>query len=127
MRDPFSIHRYLPAIVAVILSIWYAQSFYDTASPIPIDAVVDTGPVTLSTGLSLPETPRTAFSSIGPIKDDRDDDAAWKAARHGIAIERTQPSQDSPAAFIPLPPAPAVASNAFRLFQVYLATQRFRL
>jgi len=130
MRDFLSVHRYLPAILAVLLSIWYGQSFADTLSPTTLDAVAGIGSTSLPAepaDLWLPEAPRTADSPIGPIKDDRDDDAAWESGRHDSPIDRSPPRQVSPALFIPLPSAPAVASNAFRLFPIYRATQRFRL
>jgi len=130
MRDFLSVHRYLPAILAVLLSIGYGQSYADPLSPTMVDAVEGIGSTSLPAGaddLWLPEAPRTADSPIGPIKDDRDDDAAWETGRQNSPLDRSPPRRDSPALFIPLPSAPAVASNAFRLFPIYRATQRFRL
>lgn len=130
MRDTRSVHRFLPAIVAAILSFWHCQSFAVAAGPLPIDDIPIGFPAPQNSDpsdLSLPDRPQRAEIPISPIRNESDGDTAVDDARHDITFVHDHPAQAYHTPSAHLPTAPAVASFAYRLPPIYRTTQRIRL
>jgi hypothetical protein len=130
MRYSLFIHRFLPAIIAAILSFWHYPGFALMAGPQPIDDIPTGYPAWQASGpadLSLPNRPQSADTPISPIKNNNDDDSAFDDARHDFVIAHDRQAQVHYSPLVRLPCAPAVASFAFRLPPIYRTTQRIRL
>ena len=129
MRFFRSVHRYLPAVAAVLLSLCHSESFAFTAGPIAIESAPGTDPAgqLFSPGdQPSPGRPEGVDTPISPIGDNSADDPACEAGRHDIEYKQPPPTPAPPVAFI-LPSSPAIASRAFQLTPIYRSTKRFRL